>query len=289
MFCVFTLGVQLKYLFMIIMLLVLVSCTLAEPSRFFSQETFDSYIYPESHPDSVHRQFLINSLKNRFPDARSIQVQSHITHDDPNKVVLYYTRLSGQRFYQKDNGFLYVFREINGEPTSHIAITKLPVPFFKQDYWPTRIDMVLVNFPISFNTDQELSRTWEEFENKVGRLAYKGEMREDLAAIEMSSLETPAEIFIIATKDPFYNVQSFFRRRLGRLWVIPARDGELYVRDFEVDATRALGLDRDQVECHIRAEENPIFTDQQGNSQTYLGYTFIKYIFWHNEPQPSTD
>jgi hypothetical protein len=275
----------LKYLLKSACLLVIVSVGFTEPSRFFRQETFDSYIYPESHSDSSHRKYLLKKLKKRFPDARSIQVQSHVTHDDPNKVVLYYTRLSGQRFYKKENGFLYVFREIEGEPTSHIAISKLPIPFIKPNQWPTRIDMVLVNFPISFNADQELSRTWEDFENKVGRLAYKGELREDLATIEMSSIETPAEIFIIATKDPFYNVQSFFRRRLGRLWVIPARDGDLFVRDFEVDATRALGLDRDEVECHIRAEENPIFTDQQGNSQTYLGFTFIKYIFWHNEPQ----
>ena len=58
-------------------------------------------------------------------------------------------------------------------------------------------------------------------------------------------------------------------------------DGEIYTRDFEIDATYSLP-NPDRV-LHIRVDENPMITDNKGNSQVYLGYTFIKYIFWPAE------
>lgn len=254
---------------------------------FFNPSTFDQFMYPDARLDSVCSKKLSTRIRDRFPEARTITVKSLLTRDQPAKVILHYTRLTGQPFNHRDGRFIRSFAKKDGYPLSRIDVSSVPVPYLSEDYWPTRIDLVLTILPVDHQgwTHKTLSR--QELKSKAGRLVYDGQVFKEVTFNEQVDLGSQARVLVIGTQDPFYNVLLFFRRRIRRrIRVIPARDGDLYVRYFEVDATGSAGLDRSREELHIRVEENPLVIDQNGNSQNYLGWVLIKYILWNNETDP---
>ena len=250
---------------------------------FFKEATFEKFTYPGCIGDKQYSDYLKKKTKETFPKAHTFRVASFITQDDLRTVVTYYTQLSGQRFFKLDQSFYYIFSEINGNPASRIEIHPVPVARVAQAYWPTRIDLVIVNYPIKTKHQRSTSRSIDELKTKVGRLFYDGALREDIAQIEMEDFGPDAEVFVISTKDPFTDVYRFFRRRYGKIGYLPARDGDIYTRDFEIDATAAARLNRKEKVLYVRVEENPMITDNEGNSQVYLGYTFIQYTFWNTQ------
>ncbi len=251
---------------------------------FFNPSTFDQFIYPGARLDSIYSKMLLTRIRDRFPEARAIKVKSLLTGDQPAKVILHYTRMTGQPFNHSGGRYIRSFATKDGYPLSRIDISSVPIPHLSESFWPTRIDLVLTILPIDHEdwTCKVLSK--QELKSKAGRLLYDGKVFKDITLNEQVDLGSRARVLVIGTKDPFYNVLLFFRRRIRRrIRVIPAREGDLYVRDFEVDATASAGLDRSREELHIRVEENPLVIDQNGNSQNYLGWVFIKYILWNNK------
>jgi hypothetical protein len=257
------------------------------PSVAFKESTFDLFRYANGRLDTVHEKIMVARTEATFKDARIKQVASYLTKDDPRMVVAHYTRLSGQRFYKMGDRFIYTFSEIKKKPASRIEIYPVPIARIQKEYWPTRIDLVLLNKPVKMRVPQSFDWTIEDLKIRAGDLCFPGTLREDIALLEMEETGPKAEIYVIATAEPFESVYTFFRRRVGRIYVINARDGDLNVRDFEIDATSALELEKENQELHIRVEENPVVSDQEGNSQNYLGYTFIKYTFWKNLKHPA--
>ena len=276
-----------KTIFITMLLLILVnSCLYSQRSLHktpFRESTFDEFAYPNGIRNETFSTRLQNELSFTFPKAKKTTAISYITQDSPKEVVNYYSQLSGQRFFKNEDHFIYIFSEVNGVPACKIEIYPIHYSKIHKEMWPTRIDLCFVSYPITVSFPKGLNRNREELKKKVGRLFYDGELKEDAAMLEMEELGSPdAEVYIVSTKDPFEQVYSFFRRRYGRIYVVPARDGDVFVRDFEFDATHTIHLDQNKKELYIRVEENPLVTDQTGNSQVYHGYTFIKYIFWKN-------
>jgi len=249
---------------------------------FFKESTFAKFKYPNGVYDEQYTKILEAKVRKRFPRATLVKVASYLTTDDSREVVAYYAQLSGQRFFKENDRFFYVFSDINGQPASKIEIQPIPISALQKKLWPTKVDLIIVSYPIQVTNALNLNRTIDDLRKRVGRFCYEGELREDIAKIEMEDLGPDAEVFVISTRDPFTKVYRFFRRRYGRIRYLPARDGEIFTRDFEIDATRAVGLDRKKEVLYIRVEENPMITDNDGNSQVYIGYTFIQYTFWKN-------
>ena len=249
----------------------------------FRESTFDQFGYPRGILDEDYTQVLQARSLYSFPKARVNRVLSYITNDDPHDVVNYYSQLCGQRFIKEGDRFIYIFSKVNELPASRIEIYSAPNIRIQRQFWPTRIDLYLVSYPISVSFPQGQNRTLEDLRKLAKRLTYEGALREDVARLEQEELGPDAIVYVVQTNDSFEKVYRFFRRRYGKLFVRQGRDGDIMVRDFEFDATRAVGLSRDHMELFIRVEENPMATDAQGNSQIYLGYTFIKYRFWRNK------
>ncbi len=270
-------------LWLLMFLALTPNSTFAIEKLFFKESTFTKFIYPDGVYSEQYTELIRTRMQKAFPRATLLKVASYITRDNSRTVVNYYAQLSGQRFFKQGDRFFYVFSEINGQPASRIEIQPIPVAKMQPSMWPTRIDLVIVSYPIKVANTKELNRSIDDLRKKVGKLCYtNGVLREDVAQIEMEDLGPTAEVWVVATRDPFNKVYTFFRRRYGRIGYLPARDGEIYTRDFEIDATRAVGLNRKEQELHIRVEENPMVTDNAGNSQVYMGYTFIQYTFWRN-------
>ncbi|MBN2410322.1 hypothetical protein JXQ31_01445 [candidate division KSB1 bacterium] len=249
---------------------------------FFRETTFNEFNYPSGILDTDFVDYLLKREKLKFPKARTMHIVSYLTEDDPRTVVAYYSRLCGQRFYKLGDRLIYAFSEINKLSASRIEIYPVKNPRLANNFWPTRIDLFLISYPVAVGASENFNRTLDDLKAKAGSLTYEGELREDIAQLEIEELGPDAEVFVIATDNSFEKVHAFFRRRYGRVRVIPAMDGNVSMRDFDLDATRAAGLNRKDTELYIRVEENPIIIDRSGNSQVYHGYTFIKYIFWHN-------
>jgi hypothetical protein len=249
---------------------------------FFKEYNFDKFKYPAGVLDQDYTQVITARIKKQFPETRSLKIASYITADDTRTAVAHYSRLCGQRFYKIGDRFIYVFSEINHEPATKIEIYPVRVSRLPKEYWPTRIDLCIVKYPLSTNSVEKPNRTFDDLKKIAGRLAYEGKLEEEIALLEIEELGPDAEVYVVSTQNSFEKVYNFFRRRYGRFRVIPARDGDMWARDFEFDATRALRYDRKQNELHIRVDENPLITDREGNSQVYRGFVFIYYIFWRN-------
>ena len=252
------------------------------PIIIFREATFEKFMYPNGTLDQQLTEALLSRTEKVLKNARVGHLASYVTKDEAHAVVAYYNRLSGQRFFKKGDRFIYTFSEIDGLPASRIEIYPIPIARLQQEFWPTRIDLVLIQNTVSMRVPPSLKRTVENLKSKVGNLFYEGTLREDIAMLEMEEAGKGAEIFVVSTNESFESVYTFFRRKLGRIYVINARDGNLNVRDFDVDATSALGLDREKQELYVRVEENPVVADREGNSQHYMGCTFIQYTFWQN-------
>jgi hypothetical protein len=246
---------------------------------FFKESTFRSFYYSDGIFDEDYTNALENMTRKTFPKANVIKCASFVTTNDPRDVVSYFTNLSGQRFFKIDNKFIYIFSEIGGKPASRIEIYPLEIPRLAEAFTPTRINLIIVSYPINTSYRRK-SRTVEDLKELAGRFFYNGDLREDIAHIEMDELGADADVYVVSTDDSFLQVWRFFRRRFGRISYLPAWDGEVFTRDFEIDVTRALRLDGKML--YIRVDENPMITDNQGNSQVYLGKTFIKYTVWYN-------
>ncbi len=252
------------------------------PILAFKESTFNEFKYPNGILDQEYTQALQSRSEKLFKNARASRIACYVTQDEAHSVVAFYNRLSGQRFFKKGDRFIYTFSQMYGLPASRIEIYPIPIARLQKEFWPTRIDLVLIHSTVTTRVPSSLKRTLEDLKSKVGNLYFQGTLREDVAMLEMEEAGKGAEIFVVATNEPFESVYNFFRRKVGRIYLVNARDGDLKVRDFEVDATAALGLDREKQELYIRVEENPVVADMEGNSQHYLGYTFIQYTFWQN-------
>ncbi|MBN1541087.1 hypothetical protein JW992_03005 [candidate division KSB1 bacterium] len=254
----------------------------ADGQFFFRENTFEKFVYPDAVLDSSYSAAIEFASREQFPQAHNIRAESYVTVATPRTVVSHYMRISRQRFFKQGESFTYIFSESGKKPMSRIEIMPVEIPFVRSEFWPTRINLIMIGLPLSIDESRWLDRSTEDLKARVGRLCYPGELREDIARLEMEQIGTDGEVYIVATKDAFPKVVSFFQHRLGKIWVIPARDGAIMVRDFEIDATLSAGFDPKEKELHIRAEENPIVSDSEGNSQRVMGYTFIHYVIWDN-------
>ena len=246
----------------------------------FKSSTFDQFAYPNGILDEEYVEILEKRTNYSFPQTTNIKVASYITKDNPRTVVDYYAMTSGQRFVKDGDKFIYVFSTLNQAPANRIEIQPVPHLRIPKHLWPTRINLYVISYDIEMYLPAGKNRNLDDLRKLAGVLTYEGNMREDVAIVEKEELGADATCFIIETKDSYEQVYQFFRRRYGRLNVRPARDGDVWVRNFEFDGTGRAGLDRNEKVLYVRVDENPIVTDVKGNSQTYLGSVFIKYVFW---------
>ena len=264
-------------------LLILTSYGPAGAQLAFKEVNFDSFQYPGAIPDRAATLQHRAEMEALFPRASFLRVGVTFTWDNIRQVVTHFTQMSGQRFDETgDRSYRHVFSHINELPASSIEISPVPIARCQDIYWPTRIVVTMIRYPIASENGVRLQRSLEELEGRISRLCYPGELREDVALVEMEAFGPEAEVYIVATQDPFHRVYRFFRRRVGRLYVIPAIDGDISTQNFEFDATAAARLNPSEIELYIRVEENPMVTDSDNNSQIYFGYTFIYYTFWRN-------
>ncbi len=249
----------------------------------FKESTFNDYAYPKSIKDEQHTRAIRNRASSQFPHARTMMVASYITTDWPRKVVDYYSHLSGQRFFKYGQFFTYIFSEIDNKPATRIDIYPMALAKTSRTFWPTRIDLYLIRYPISVDLEKGITQTKEELKNKVGRLYYDGILRTDIALLDMEELGSGATVYVIETDKSFAVVSSFFRRRYGGFHVTAVRDGDVRAFQGEFDATYAVGLNPKEKQLIVNIEENPLVIDRVGNSQIYRDKVFIKYIFWNKE------
>ncbi len=251
----------------------------------FRESTFDEFEYPDSFSDNDFVEYLEKREQVKFPKARTMRIKSFLTRDDPRTVVAHYTRLCGQRFYKVGDRLVYNFSEINRQSANRIEIYPVKIPRVASSFWPTRIDIFLISYPVTVDLPQNLDRSLEDLRKLAGNLTYEGKLEEEVALMEMEELGSDANVFVVSTQNSFESVYRFFRNRYGTIRIIPAIDGDVYVRDFDFDATRKLGLQRKNMTLIIRVDENPIIIDDQGNSQVYHDHVFIKYMFYYNQEE----
>ena len=268
-------------------LILIVCCRLSaqksdEPRQLYLKETtFRAFAYPNGNLDQPYTDLLVNYSRRQFPEASEILVESYITADKLRPVVLYYGKLCGQRFSQMGNHFTYIFSEIDGKPAARVEICPMEIGRIHREFWPTRVNLYLIRKPIVAGPDQQLNRSIDDLQKRIGNYCYtNGILHEDVARLEWQEYGADSEVFVIDTKDDFETVHLFFRRLYGAFFVRMAMDGDLFTRDFEIDISHALGaadMDKDLI---VNVEENPIIIDKENNSQFYRGHVFIKYVFW---------
>jgi hypothetical protein len=260
-------------------------CLAQEMQIFFQESTFKEFAYPNGELDQQFTQMLKRQSFIQFPKAGFRMVASYVTIDKPRRVVSHYSGLCGKRFQKRGDRFTYVFSEMNDVPATRIEIYPIVMGRIHHEFWPTRIDICLIRFPIMIETTLEEGRSAASLEARIGSFYYPGVLREDVALIDMEEFGSESEVYIIETEDDFETVYQFFHRQHGSIAVRPARDGNLLTRNFEIDITGALGEeDKDKV-LYLYVEENPLVTDRAGNSQVYRGSVFVRYIFWQRSEE----
>ena len=250
---------------------------------YFKETTFEQFGYPNGFVDEEHSAIIREQTNRQFPNARTHIIQSYISNDKPRSIIEYYTMLSGQRFFKEGDHFVFVFSQINDQPATRIEIYPLPIARIHREFWPTRIDLYVIRYPIAGDIPEELDRTDEDLKKRVGRFYYEGLHREDIARLDMEEAGPEAEVFVIATEDEFERVYRFFRRRFRSFPVRPAQDGDMLTRDFEIDISSYVASENEDKDVFVMVEENPVVIDRTGNSQLYSGWVFIRYVFWPKE------
>ncbi len=273
----------MKNIFFIIFALgTTLSCLSAQQMQiFFKESTFDQFAYPDAELDKEYTEAIKQQSKIQFSKAGFRRVESYITLDKPRKVVSYYSNLCGKRFQKRGERFTYIFSEINNMPATRIEIYPAEMGRIHREFWPTRIDLYMIRYPLTVDVDLDKDRSIEGLTRRIGRFVYENAtLKEDIALLYMEELGPKSEVFVLETSDDFEEVYKFFRRRYGPLRVRPARDGDLLTRDFEIDVSGALGAEDQYKELHVFVEENPLIADRTGNTQLYAGKVFIRYVFW---------
>jgi hypothetical protein len=250
---------------------------------YFKETTFDLFGYPNGIEDEEYTSVITKRADEQFPNARTHMVKSYISDDKPRRIIEYYTKLSGQRFLKEGDHFIFVFSQINNQPATRIEIYPVRISRIHQEFWPTRIDLYVIRYPIVGDIPDELDRTMDDLKKRIGRFLYEGELREDIAILDMEENGPEAEVYVLSTEDDFERVYRFFRRRFRSFPVRPARDGDMLTRDFEIDITRYIGQGGDNKDVFVIVEENPVVVDRTGNSQLYRGRVFIRYVFWEKD------
>lgn len=273
-------GAGLTFKKWVTILVVVLVSPLAVAQTTLDGSTFEQFAYENGTVDMEYTELLRSRTNYSFPNSSQTKVASYVTKDNPRTVVDYYAQLSGQRFLKNGDKFIYVFSRINEVPANRIEIQPIPHLRIPKSLWPTRINLYIIKYDIKDFLPRGEQRSLEELRKLAGPLTFDGTLRDDVAMLETQELGPNAICFVVETKESWERVYQFFRRRYGRLLVRPARDGDIWVRNFEFDGTRTAQLERKDMELFIRVDENPIVTDQNGNSQVFLGSTFIKYIFW---------
>ena len=268
---------------MFLFLTAAMGCPDADAQTPFKENTFEEYAYPNSIQDEHYTRIIEERSRQQFPNARTLRVASFLTKDRPREVVSYYSQLSGQRFFKYGNFFTYVFSEIDGKAATRIDVYPVEIAKTYSHFWPTRVDLYIIRYPIRVRFPQGLDQSIEELNKRVGRLYFDGELRKDIARLDMEEIGPDANVYVIETDESFYKVTQFFRNRYGRFEVIQMRDQDMWVRQAEFDASWAVKLLPDEIQLIVRIEENPLVIDRHGNSQLYKGKVFIKYIFWKQE------
>ncbi len=267
------------------LMILLVSLNLSALQRqiYFKETTFDQFAYPNGMFDEEYTAIIRERANEQFPKARTHIIKGYITNDKPRSVVEYYSKLCGQRFFKEGDHFVFVFSQIDNKPATRIEIYQAPIARIHREFWPTRVDLYIIRYPILGDIPKELNRSPEELKARLGRFYYDGQMREDIAQLDMEEFGPDAEVYVITTQDDFEQVYRFFRRRFGPFRVRPARDGDMLTRDFEIDITRAATEEDADKDIYVYVEENPIVMDRNGNSQLYRGWVFIRYFFWEKD------
>ncbi|MBN1466088.1 hypothetical protein JXA02_10020 [candidate division KSB1 bacterium] len=265
------------------------SCLAQDQQIFFQESTFTKFAYPHGELDEEFTQKLEKESAAQFPKAGLRMVRSYITIDKPRKVVSYYSGLCGKRFQKRGDRFTYIFSEMDDVPASRIEIYPVVMGRIHHEFWPSRIDIYLIRFPISIDATLPTGRSAESLALRIGPFYYPGVLREDVALIDMEQFGAESEVFVIETADDFDVIYEFFRRQYGGIAVRPARDGDMLTRNFEIDISRALGeADRDKL-LYLYVEENPLVSDRTGNSQVYRGKVFVRYVFWKKSKEDYSD
>ncbi len=272
-----------SFLLYILALLVVADAGYAQRQIFFKESTFDEFAYPNGTYDQDHKELIDAKAHAQFPNARIFMIASYVTLDEPRTVVSHYSNLCGQRFTKEGDLFTYIFSEIDGTPATRIEIYPMKVSRIHQAFWPTRIDLYIIRYPLAVKPLENLQHSAEELKERVGRFYYDGDLREDVSKLDMEELGPDAEVYVIDTKDGFEQVHRYFRRRYGAFRVRLASDGNLLTRDFEIDISHVLGPEDQDKDLYVYVGENPIVIDRLGNSQVYRGHVFIKYLFWKKD------
>ncbi|MBN1561325.1 hypothetical protein JW998_13815 [candidate division KSB1 bacterium] len=265
------------------------SCLAQDRQIFFLESTFAEFAYPNGELDEQFTRMLEQQSFGQFPKAGLRMVASYITIDKPRRVVSYYSGLCGKRFQKRGERFTYIFSEMGDVPASRIEIYPVVMGRIHHEFWPTRIDIYLIRFPISIDATLPIGRSAENLAQRIGSFYYPGVLREDIALIDMEQFGAKSEVYVIETTDEFDVVYQFFRRQYGGIAVRPAHDGDMLTRNFEIDISRALGEgDQDKL-LYLYVEENPLVTDRTGNSQIYRGKVFMRYVFWQKSKEDYID
>jgi len=271
-------------LIIILFCLVLTQWITSLAQSVLSPENFSQFLYPGAKPDPVAIKFLDQKILTDFPHAKPLKLTSLVTDIAWQKVVAYYTILTGIPFRQVGSHFFFTFTYRNGIPVDYIEVCPIEILRSSTDFWPARINLVLLSFPLQgvAHPPQPASTT---FRPLIGRLWYPGTVRDDLATLKMDELGSDAQVVVMVTDDAFEKVYSFFRRNYGRIYIVNGRRGDIMERDFEFDASNALATRKKGKELHVRVDENPMLVDREGNSEYLQGKCLIQYILWPVEIQ----
>ncbi|MDZ7372059.1 MAG: hypothetical protein ONB12_12940 [candidate division KSB1 bacterium] len=267
---------------------ILFLCLLTAPvhaDAAFTAENMGRFVYPNSRVDEEAGLRLAEAEKSKFSNAK-VTVISRLTADPFARVVQHYRALCNAPSAEKDGYCRFEFSRINDQPASRIEIFSDNIAKIADDLRPTRINLFFVQDSSASadpNKDMEIFRM---LNRRLGVYCYPNAIpAEKYAERERKAYDADTEVYVLDTTDDFEKVHVHFRRLAGPFYVRMSMDGNVLMRDFEIDISRALSPEEFDKKAVLMVEENPLVPNPRGALRPLRGHVFLIYYIWKRSPE----
>ncbi|MDZ7317315.1 MAG: hypothetical protein ONA69_08910 [candidate division KSB1 bacterium] len=267
---------------------ILFQCLLTAPvnaDAAFIVENMGSFVYPGSRGDEEAGLRLTEAEKNKFPNAK-VTVVSRLTADPFARVVQHYRALCNAPSMEKNRYCRFEFSRINDQPASRIEIFSENITKLADDLRPTRINLFFVQDASASADPNKEMEIFRMLKRRLGVYCYPNAIPvEKYAERERKTYDADTEVYVLDTTDDFDKVHQHFRRLAGPFYVRMSMDGNIWMRDFEIDISRALSLEEFDKKVVLMVEENPLVPNARGALRPLRGHVFLIYYIWKRSPE----
>lgn len=251
----------------------------------FTVENMGRFVYPGSRGDEEAGLRLTEAEKSKFPNAK-VTVVSRLTSDPFARVVQHYRAICNTPSMEKNAYCRFEFSRINDQPASRIEIFTDNIAKLADDLRPTRINLIFVQSTTSSDDPNKEMEILRMLKRRLGVYCYPNAIPvEKYAERERKAYDADTEVYVLDTTDDFEKVHLHFRRLAGPFYVRMSMDGNVLMRDFEIDISRALSPEEFDKKVVLMVEENPMVPNARGALRPLRGHVFLIYYIWKRSPE----